>query len=105
MGDLVGEPRMEDLTTFMCMANNGTTAARECGEFQRDEIKPIELAHSCRRYLILARGNDFRDFLFVLLVAVAGSINSRYKTWTEQISSLLTLNLFAPTRVGARINP
>jgi hypothetical protein len=29
VSDLVGEPRMEDLTTFMCMADNGTTAARE----------------------------------------------------------------------------
>ena len=65
VGGLVGYPRMEDLTTFMCTADNGTTAARECGEFQRDEIKPLELAHSCRRYLILAREGDFREFLFV----------------------------------------
>jgi hypothetical protein len=86
---LVGDPRMEDLTTFMCMADNGTTVARECGEFQRDEIKPLELAHSCRRYLILARESDFREFLFFQWIAMAGSINTRDKTWTEQISSLL----------------
>jgi hypothetical protein len=80
---------MEDLTTFMCMADNGTNAARECGEFQRGEIKPLELTHSCRLYLILAKESDFRDFLFVQLVAMAGSINIRDKTWTEQISALL----------------
>jgi hypothetical protein len=71
---------MEDLTTFMCMADNATTAAKECGEFRRDEIKPLELAHSCRRYVILTRESDFRDFLFVQLVAIAESINTRDKT-------------------------
>ena len=67
------------------MVDNGTTAARECGELQRDEIKPLELAHSCRRYLILARESEFRDFLFVQFLAMTGSINTRDKT----IASLL----------------
>jgi hypothetical protein len=89
VGGLVGDPRMEDHTTIVRMAHNGTTATRECGEFQRDEIRPFELAHSCRLYLILARVSDFRDFPFVQLVAVTGFINSRDKTWTELISSLL----------------
>jgi len=80
---------MEDLTTFMCVADNGTIAARGCGEWQRDEMEPLELAHNCRRFFILARESDFRDFLFVQLVAMAGSINTRDKPRTEHISFLL----------------
>jgi hypothetical protein len=59
----------------MCVADYGKAEARECGKLQRDEIRPFELAHSCRRYLIMARGSNFRDFLFVQSVAMAGSVN------------------------------
>jgi len=79
---------MEDLTTFMCVADNGTVAATGCGEWQRDEMEPLELAHNWR-FFILARESDFRDFLFVQLVAMARSINTRDKPRTEQLSFLL----------------
>lgn len=76
VGGLDGTRSVQNLTAYMCVADYGKAEARECGKLQRAEVRPLELAHNCRRYLIMARGSDFRDFLFVQLVGMAGSVNT-----------------------------